>query len=134
MMLYSTVLLKFDVPNKNNRIYPRSLFEYLDVTVRVFGETVKEYESVYECSFTELNQISHVATNFVLTDTELRCDIEILDTKPGRDLKMIIERKCKGHFAPRGMGSIRHAIDGVVTVQDDYELIAFDFLVGEEYD
>lgn len=55
-------------------------------------------------------------------------DIEILPTPSGNILKELFNNKITVGISSRGMGSVKSLGENTVEVQDDFELVSFDFV------
>ena len=55
-------------------------------------------------------------------------EVEILSTPAGNILKELFRNGITIGISSRGMGSVQEGIDGTVEVQDDFELLCFDFV------
>ena len=53
--------------------------------------------------------------------------VKILDTPSGKILRSLVEGGVKLGISSRGMGSV-HETNGVTVVEDDFNLICFDFV------
>jgi hypothetical protein len=54
--------------------------------------------------------------------------VEVLGTPAGNILKELFKAGIKLGISSRGLGSVKNLGEGSVQVQDDFELIAFDFV------
>ena len=54
--------------------------------------------------------------------------IEILPTPSGNILKALLESNIKLGVSSRGMGSLQENADGLLEVQDDFDLLCWDFV------
>jgi hypothetical protein len=54
--------------------------------------------------------------------------IEILPTTSGNILKALIENNVQVGVSSRGMGSLKEIHEGTLEVQDDFELLCWDFV------
>ena len=55
-------------------------------------------------------------------------EVEILPTPAGNILKALFASGITVGISSRGMGSVHEGTDGTVEVQDDFELLCFDFV------
>lgn len=117
-------ILTVDTPNKNNRVYPKFVFEkainnarkqinerQFMVTKRILGEPA-----------VQLSDVVAVVKDVVIEGVEVIADIEFLDANGGLDLAPLVEKGMVS-VRPSGMGSTREN-NGVSVVQDDYTLLA----------
>jgi len=123
---------RIDVPTDNNRLYPRSVWEVnrnrLSEAMsrrRVFGELDHPGDGK-----TKLQRVSHLTTKFDIDDASgiVIAEDEILDTPNGRILMALSKAGCELAVSSRGFGSVKENADGVEVVQDDYRLLAWDFV------
>ena len=54
--------------------------------------------------------------------------VKVLDTPSGGILKSLVESGVKLGISSRGMGSVTESAQGHVVVEDDFQLICFDFV------
>ena len=59
---------------------------------------------------------------------EVRGTVKVLNTPSGKILRSLVEGGCQLGISSRGLGSVREMPDGCVTVEDDFQLICFDFV------
>ena len=116
---------------ENKRVYPRDLWEReiarlntAMVERRVFGELDHPNDGR-----TQLTRASHLLTGLqVLDDDIVIGEAEALDTARGRDLKAMLQAGAKVGISSRGYGSTRTNPKGEEVVQEDYQLVTFDFV------
>lgn len=123
---------RFMVPTDNNRLYPRSVWEANKNRLReslkrrrVFGELDHPGDGK-----TKLQRVSHLTTGFDIDDTSgvVVAEDEVLDTPNGRILKALVDAGCEVGVSSRGFGSVKTDENGIEVVQDDYRLLAWDFV------
>jgi len=121
-----------DKPTLNGRIYPLDIWERevdklngLIQERKLFGELDHP-----EDGRTQLSRVSHLITDLHLDGNSIIGEAEVFDTERGRNLKAVV--KGGGHVgvSSRGTGSTVAVEDGVEKVQDDFELISFDFVAA----
>ena len=129
------VLQRAESKNQNGRIYPREVLlrevgKYLDTNVserRALGELDHP-----ESSVVNLNNASHNIVEMHWDGDDLLGTVEVLSTPAGNILKELFRSGIKLGISSRGLGSVEpvNEADGedTVEVQDDFELIAFDFV------
>ena len=130
------VLQRAAAKNQNGRIYPREVLvreakKYEDVNVkerRALGELDHP-----ESSVVNLNNASHNVLEMHWDNDDLLGTVEVLSTPAGNILKELFKSGIKLGISSRGLGSVEpikesDGEDGTVEVQDDFELIAFDFV------
>ena len=127
----STNIIKADVPNKNNRVYPRSVLEKViedfDNKSGTLGQLGMPDCSLDGPSSIRLDEASHIVKNLRMQDDKLICDIQILDTPAGKKLCDLVD----GKFRLQGIGSVEDK-DGSYVIQDDYKLMSVNALSSEK--
>ena len=129
------VLQRAESRNQNGRVYPREVLlkevgKYLENQVserRALGELDHP-----ESSVVNLNNASHNVVEMHWDGDDLLGTVEVLSTPSGNILKELFRSGIKLGISSRGLGSVEpvNEADGedTVEVQDDFELIAFDFV------
>jgi len=121
---------RFDAPNQNKRIYPRSLLqrEYhnLEKTVRE-GRATGELDHP-ETSTVSLERVSHVIREMGWENSTWMGRIEILPTPCGKIAETLIENGITLGISSRGVGSTSTNESGLDIVQDDFTLVCFDLV------
>jgi len=116
---------------ENKRIYPESLWER---EVRRLAPMMTEKKLFGELDHpndgrTQLTRVSHIVTGMSITDSgHVMGEAEVLDTARGKDLKAMLKAGCKVGVSSRGYGSTRTNDKGEEVVQEDYNLVTFDFV------
>jgi len=116
-----------DAPNRNNRIYPRSILEkemqnYLKLVKenRALGEM--DHPESYEVS---LKNASHIVKDMWWEGDDMKGKIQILSTPKGEILSSLVEDGVTVGISSRGLGSTSKR-NGSTMVESDYQLICFD--------
>tara|TARA_Y100000593_G_scaffold91690_1_gene181189 strand:+ start:78 stop:692 length:615 start_codon:yes stop_codon:yes gene_type:complete len=134
-LIVSGVLQRADAKNQNGRIYPREILareakKYSSVQIkerRALGELDHPDSSVVN-----LNNVSHNIREMNWQGDDLVGTVEVLSTPAGNILKELFKSGIKLGISSRGLGSVEPVNesedDGTVAVQNDFELIAFDFV------
>jgi len=130
-LMVKGVLQRADAQNQNGRVYPRNILmreakKYADVNIkerRALGELDHPDSSVVN-----LNNVSHNVTEMHWDGNDLVGTVEVLSTPSGNILKELFKCGIKLGISSRGLGSVKQLGEGSVEVQDDFELIAFDFV------
>jgi hypothetical protein len=127
------VLQRADAKNQNGRVYPmpilaREAKKYADTFIRerrALGELDHPDSSVVN-----LNNVSHNIVDMQWQGDNLLGTVEVLDTPSGKILKELFKAGIKLGISSRGLGSVKETVNegGSLEVQDDFELIAFDFV------
>ena len=129
-----------DVPNGNNRVYPRPVWEsnlkagsplMLLIDQRAaFGTLEHPKDGVVDLS----SPISHMVVEATLgQDGVVSGDILILDTEPGRKLKVLIEAGYNPLVSSRGYGSVNKRADGKDEVQTDFICEGWDVVIRPSF-
>jgi hypothetical protein len=120
-----------DMPNANKRIYDYATLQkqvqlYMEGPVaekRALGELDHP-----ESSIINLKNVCHNITRLWWDGKELYGEFEILDTPSGNILKQLFLAGINVGVSSRAMGSVTPIGEGLVQVEDDLELICWDFV------
>ena len=123
------ILATAEVKNGNGRYYPKELWER---EIDKYMESVKQNRALGELDHPEssvinLKNVSHNITDMWWDGDKVLGKIEILPTPSGNILKALIENNITVGVSSRGMGSLEDR-NGVLEVQDDFELLCWDFV------
>ena len=118
-----------EVKNGNGRYYKKELW---DREMEKYDQLVKERRSMGELDHPEstvinLKNVSHIVTGYNWDGDQLMGTIEILPTPSGNILKELIKNGVTVGVSSRGMGSLEQN-GSVMEVQDDFELLCWDFV------
>ena len=126
------VLQRAGAKNQNGRVYPKEILmrecqryqrEFIDQN-RALGELDHP-----ESSVVNLNNVSHNVLKIWWDGNDLKGVVQVLDTPSGKILKSLFKAGITLGISSRGLGSVKELrSEGVVQVQDDFELICFDFV------
>lgn len=127
------VMQKCNVKNGNNRVYSE---EVLKREVQNYQRIVEDSRALGELdhpdsSIVNLANVSHMVTEIWWEGDSVMGKVKVLDTPSGNILKSLVKSGCKMGISSRGMGSVAQARtpQGTVSqVQDDFQLICFDFV------
>ena len=130
-MIVSGLVQATDKPNANRRIYPyQVLKEQVDVYMagpisenRALGELDHPESSVIN-----LKNVSHNIIKLWWDGKDLYGDIEILPTPSGNILRELFKNNITVGISSRAMGTTTPIGEGLVQVEDDLELICWDFV------
>ena len=130
-LIVSGILQRANAENQNGRIYPREILEreiknYISGPVaekRALGELDHPESSVIN-----LQNVSHNVTKIKMIGDDVYGEVEILPTPAGNILKALFASGITVGISSRGMGSVQEGSNGTVTVQEDFELLCFDFV------
>lgn len=126
------ILQRAKVKNQNGRVYPKDI---------LFRES-KKYEENFikerralgeldhpESSVVNLQNVSHNIVEMHWEGDDLVGTVEILTTPSGNILRELFRANIRLGISSRGLGSINKSMNEEADiVQDDFELIAFDFV------
>jgi len=128
------VLQRANMKNQNGRIYPRKIL--VREATKYVDNFIKEQRALGELdhpdsSVVNLQNASHNVVSMHWEGDNLIGSVEVLGTPSGNILTELFKAGIKLGISSRGLGSVE-AIDedtgGGQEVQDDFELIAFDFV------
>lgn len=120
-----------DKPNANKRIYD---YETLAKQVQLYSDgPIKERRALGELDHPEssvinLKNVCHNITRLWWEGKNLMGEFEILDTPSGNILKELFLNNITVGVSSRAMGSVTPIGEGLVQVEDDLELICWDFV------
>ena len=128
-LMVEGILATAEVKNGNGRYYSRDLW---DREMAKYGEIIKERRSMGELDHPEssvinLQNVSHLISDFWWEGDNVMGKIEVLPTPSGNILKELIKAGVTVGVSSRGMGSLEEN-GGVMEVQDDFELLCWDFV------
>ena len=125
------VIQRAEAKNQNGRIYPR---EILEREIKKYAEgPIKERRALGELDHPEssvinLQNVSHNVTKVKMVGDDVYGEVEILSTPAGNILKELFRNGITVGISSRGMGSVQEGPGDTVEVQDDFELLCFDFV------
>ena len=131
-LIVTGVLQRANAKNQNERVYPKDILareirSYMEGPVRekrALGELDHPESSVIN-----LQNVSHNVTKCWWEGDDVMGDVEILPTPAGNILKALFASGITIGISSRGMGSVSENMsEGTVEVQDDYDLLCFDFV------
>jgi len=126
------VLQRAEAKNQNGRIYPREIL--FREAKKYTKEFIKQRRAMGELDHPEssvvnLQNVSHNVKKMHWEGDNLLGTVEVLGTPSGNILKELFKSGIKLGISSRGMGSVESVNEGEAQeVQDDFELIAFDFV------
>ena len=128
--MLSGTLQRANAENQNNRIYPRPILER---EVDKYHDMIDENRALGELDHPDnavvnLANASHLIKDVWWEGDDLKGVVEILDTPAGSILKSLIESGVKLGISSRGLGSTQKNSNGKDIVQDDFQLVTFDFV------
>jgi len=128
--LYLTgVMQRADAQNGNGRVYPMKV---LTREVKNYEKLIKERRALGELDHPDdqvvnLKNASHMVTGIWWEGNDVMGKAKILNTPSGQILRSLVESGVKLGISSRGMGSV-HESNGQTVVEDDFNLICFDFV------
>tara|TARA_R110002012_G_scaffold5367_12_gene24538 strand:- start:647 stop:1252 length:606 start_codon:yes stop_codon:yes gene_type:complete len=128
-LLVEGILATAEVKNGNGRYYSKDLWNR---EMEKYSELIEERRSMGELDHPEssvinLKNVSHIISEYWWDGDNVLGKIEILPTPSGNILKELIKHGVTVGVSSRGMGSLEDR-GGVMEVQDDFELLCWDFV------
>ena len=125
------VFQRANAKNQNGRVYSKLILErecqkYKDTAIqenRAYGELDHPNSTVVE-----LKNASHIVTDLWWDGDDVIGKAELLNTPAGNIVKEILAKKYTIGISSRGTGNVKSTNEGTLDVQDDFELICFDFV------
>lgn len=130
-LLVEGVVQRADSKNQNGRVYPKHILKkevekYIATSIaenRALGELDHPESTVIN-----LKNVSHNIKKLYWDGDDLMGKIEVLPTPSGNILRELFANNITVGISSRGMGSVQPLGEGTVEVQDDYELLCWDFV------
>ena len=130
-LIVEGVVQRADAKNQNGRVYPkdtlkREVEKYVEGPIaenRALGELDHPDSSIIN-----LKNVCHNITKLWWDGDDLMGRIEVLPTPSGNILKQLFINNITVGISSRGMGSVKPLGEGTVEVQDDFELLCWDFV------
>jgi len=125
------VVQRADALNENGRVYPKAILhreveKYIAGPIaqnRALGELDHPESSVIS-----LKNVCHNIKQLWWEGDDLFGRIEVLNTPSGNILKDLLMNNITVGISSRGMGSVKQLGEGKVEVQDDFDLVGWDFV------
>ena len=131
-LMVSGIIQRAEAKNQNGRVYPKDILER---EIKKYAEgPVKERRAMGELDHPEssvinLQNVSHNIVEVRMKGNDVYGKVEILSTPAGNILKELFRNGITVGISSRGMGSVKENMsEGTVEVQDDFELLCFDFV------
>lgn len=129
--LVKGVLQRANAKNQNGRVYPKNILER--EVEKYKGREIKENRAYGELdhpesAVVELKNTSHIVREVYWNGDDVVGSVEILNTPSGNILKEIIKAGCTVGISSRGMGSVKQIGEDTVAVENDFDLICWDFV------
>ena len=132
-LIVKGVLQRADTKNQNGRVYPKEIL--MREAKKYFKNFITQKRAMGELDHPEsavvnLANVSHNITEMNWNGDDLVGTVEVLGTPAGNILKELFKSGIKLGISSRGMGSVEtmNEDEDSQEVQDDFELIAFDFV------
>jgi len=124
------VLQRAGAENQNGRVYPKPI---LMREAKKYETLIKERRALGELDHPDstvinLKNVSHNVREIHWDGDDLVGTVEILSTPSGNILKELLKAGILLGISSRGMGSTRNLSGNKVEVQEDFELIGWDFV------
>ena len=125
------VIQRAESKNQNGRIYPKEIL--IREIQKYIAGPVKERRALGELDHPEssvinLQNVSHNVVKIKMVGDDVYGEVEILSTPAGNILKELFRNGITVGISSRGMGSVQESGNGTVEVQDDFELLCWDFV------
>lgn len=124
------VLQRASAENQNGRVYPKDILER---EVKKYQTLINERRALGELdhpdsSVINLKNVSHNIKEVHWEGDNLVGTVEILSTPSGNILKELLRGDILLGISSRGMGSTKPLGDNKLEVQEDFELLCWDFV------
>ena len=124
------ILQRAEAKNQNGRVYPR---EVLEREIENYQKIIKDQRALGELDHPEdsvvnLKNVSHIMTQVWWEGDNVMGKCKILNTPSGQILQSLVHSGVKLGISSRGMGSVHEDRMGNTVVEDDFNLICFDFV------
>ncbi len=129
-MYLTGVIQRAKAKNQNGRVYPRAVLER---EIENYQKIVRENRALGELDHPEdsvvnLKNVSHLMTQVWWDGDNVMGKCKILNTPSGQILQSLVHSGVKLGISSRGMGSVHEDRMGNTIVEDDFNLICFDFV------
>ena len=129
-MYLTGVIQRAKSKNQNGRIYPR---EVLDREIKNYEKIVRDNRACGELDHPEdsvvnLKNVSHIMTSIWWQGDDVMGKCKVLNTPSGQILRSLVDSGVTLGISSRGMGSVHEDRQGNTIVEDDFNLICFDFV------
>jgi hypothetical protein len=128
-MILSGRMQTAEVKNGNGRRYSKRILER---EIETYTKLVKERRALGELdhpddSVVNLKNASHLVTQVWWDGDDVMGKVKVLDTPSGQVLRSLVDSGVSLGISSRGLGTVTEN-DGVSEVNDDFQLICFDFV------
>ena len=128
--LKSQIIAISDIPNKNNRIYPKEVLEKVIEDFENNKEEIFGYIGMPLAGEDHIHNISHVIKKLYMSNNCLIADIKILDTPKGIELLRIIKEE-EIVFRLKGIAKTEK-ISGNYLIKKGYKLLSINAVNKQE--
>ena len=125
------VMQRASAENQNGRVYKKEiLLRECDKYVKEFVERGNAFGELDhpESPVVSLKNASHIVKKLWWKGDDLMGKVELLNTPAGNIVKEIIKAGHTIGISSRGTGSVQQTNEGHLEVQDDFELVCWDFV------
>jgi hypothetical protein len=145
---HTAMVLEFDKPNLNRRVYPSSLAKSIlkqfqdRIDNPVIGMLDNPSDSVIHFAMAShlvtrlwVEQSNSIGTKPIssLPGSKLMCEVEVLDTPCGQTLRSLLKEHPESvAFRPMGVGSGTVNPDGVLVIGEGYKFITINAIPAHE--
>lgn len=124
------ILQRANTLNQNGRIYPKNI---LEKELRNYQKLIRDRRALgaldhTDSSIIELKTVSHLVTEAWMEGDVIYGKVEILPTDHGETLRSLVESNVTVGISSRGVGSTQSDVNGHQIVQEDFQLICWDFV------
>lgn len=129
-MYLTGIIQRAEAPNGNNRVYSKKVLER---EIENYQKLIQENRALGELDHPEdsvinLRNVSHTMVKVWWDGNNVMGKAKILNTPSGKILQSLVNDGIKLGISSRGMGSVHEGPDGWTIVEDDFNLICFDFV------
>ncbi len=129
-MYLTGVIQRAKAKNQNGRIYPRDVLER---EIENYQKIVRDNRACGELDHPEdsvvnLKNVSHIMTQIWWDGDDVMGKCKVLNTPSGQILQSLVQSNVTLGISSRGMGSVHEDRQGNTIVEDDFNLICFDFV------
>ena len=125
------ILQRAEAENQNGRVYKRSILEReLKKYTKNFIEVGNAYGELDhpDSPIVSLKNASHIVKEVWWKGNDVMGTVQILNTPSGNIVKNILRDGHTIGISSRGTGSVQQTNEGHLMVQDDFELVCWDFV------
>ena len=125
------ILQRAEAENQNGRVYKRSILEReLKKYTKNFIEVGNAYGELDhpDSPIVSLKNASHIVKEVWWKGNDVMGTVQLLNTPSGNIVKNILRDGHTIGISSRGTGSVQQTNEGHLMVQDDFELVCWDFV------